>query len=190
MGIRLLLQPWWVRALYMGLWCVASALATVALIRYQHGGNPNPLDLPVPGFVIIMVACLGLAGLLAAVGAQQRERYRQALQATSTPAERSQAITAVRRGPIPDNPRVRDAARQLAWLQLSAYRKNQKTSWIVYPLVVVVWLFGAVTEWFERDFHQAISSLIFAGMFLVLLAWVVLRRRRLTARIALLDSVV
>jgi hypothetical protein len=186
MGIRLFLQPWWIRTLYSALWCLASAFAAVALIRYQDSINPNPFSLPVLGIVLIALACVCLAGLLAAVGGQRRNRYHQALQATSTPVERSQAIAAVWRGPVPDNPRVRDVAGQLAWLQLSAYRKNRKAIRIIYPLVVLIQLWAAVTEWSEHEYHRAIVSAIFAGMFLALFAWSELALRRLTARVALL----
>jgi hypothetical protein len=189
MWIRVLLQSWWVRTVYLALWCVAGAFGMIALFRYQDGISPDPFSLPVPGIVIIAVACVGLAGLLAAVFEQQRNRYHQVLQATTTPAERSQAIAAVWRGPVPDNPRVRDAAGQLAWLQLSGYRKNRKASWIIYPLVVVTWLLGGLDEWSEHDYRRAIVSAVFAGLFLVLFAWLVLARRRLEARVGLLAPV-
>jgi hypothetical protein len=185
MGIRLLLQPWWVRTAYVTLWMIVGAFGMVALEGYQHG-NASPISVSVPGIVVIVVGCVCVAGLIAAVLGQQRARYLQALQSTSTPAERSQAIAAVRRGPVPGNPRVRDAAVQLVRLQLLAYNKNRKTSRIIYPLVVLLQLPAVFFAWSEHDYRRALTSAAFVAFFVALLAWLVLARRRLAARHALL----
>lgn len=186
MWVRVLLQPWWVRTTYLALCSVATGLAAIALFRYQDSINPNPLSLPVPGIAIIALACVSLAGLVAAVSEQRCIRYRQALQATGTPPERSQAITAVWRGPVPVNPRVRDAAGQLAWLQLSRYRKNRLAYSIVFPLLALMHLLSAVDSWFDHASHRAVVSAIFAVGLLSTFAWVWFARRRLRARVALL----
>jgi hypothetical protein len=176
----------WVRAIYLALWALATAFAVITVIRYQQSIDPNPLSLPVPAIATIAVACVGLAGLLAAVREQRRNRYRQALQATSTPAESSQAITAIWRGPVPENPRVRHAAGQLAWLQLSAYRNNRLVYWLSYPLLVLIWLWSAVDSWVDHESDRAIVAAILAGGLLVMFAWLWLVRRHLEARVALL----
>jgi hypothetical protein len=176
----------WVRTVYLALWTFATAFAVIALIRYQQGIDPNPLSLPVPAIATIGVACVGLTGLFAALGEHRRNRYRQALQATSTAAESSEAVTAVWHGPVPDDPRVRDAAGQLARLKLSAYRKNRLAYWLSYPLLVLIWLWSAVDNWVDHEPDRAITSAILAGGLLVMSAWLWIARRRLEARVALL----
>jgi hypothetical protein len=176
----------WVRTVHVALGSLATSFAVIALIRYQQSMDPNPLSLPVPAIAFIAMACAGLAAVLAAVGEQRRNRNRLALQTTSTPAESSQAISAMWRGPVPDNPRVRYAAGQLAWLQLSTYRKNRLAYWVSYPLLVLIWLWSAIDNWVDHESDRAIVSAILAGGFLVMSAWLWLARRRLKARIALL----
>lgn len=175
-----------VRTIYLALWALATAFTAITVIRYQQSVDPNPLALPLTAIATIAVACVGLAGLLAAVREQQRNRYRQALHDMSTPAESSQAITAIWRGPVPDNPRVCHAAGQLAWLQLSAYRKNRLVYWLSYPLLLLIWLWSAVDNWVDHESDRAIVSAILAGGLLVIFAWLQLAQRRLAARVALL----
>jgi hypothetical protein len=179
-------RPRWARTVYLALLFVPTGFTAIALIRYRQSIDPNPFNLPVPTIAIIAVTCMGLARLLAAVGEQRRNRYHQALQATSTPAESSQAITAIWRGPVPDNPRVRHAAGQLAWLQLSAYRKNRLAYWLSYPLLVLIWLWSAVDNWVDHESDRAIVSAMLAGGVLIMFGWLWLARRRLEARVALL----
>jgi hypothetical protein len=179
-------SPRWMRTVYLALWSLAIGFAAIALVRFQQSSDPNPFSLPVPAIATIAMACVGLAGLLATLGEQRRNRYRQALQATSTPAESSQAIAAIWRGPVPDNPRVRHAAGQLAWMQLSAYRKNRLVYWLSYPLLLLIWLWSAVDNWVEHEADRAIVSTIFAAGLLVMSTWLWLARRRLEARVTLL----
>jgi hypothetical protein len=179
-------SPRCLRTVCLVLLFVPTSFAAIALIRYRQNMDPNPFSLPVPTIAIIALSCVGLASLLAAVGEQRRNRFRQALHATSTPLESSQAITAIWRGPVPDNPRVRDAAGQLAWLQLSAYRKNRLAHWLSYPLLVLIWLWSAVDNWVDHESDRAIVSAILAGGLLIMSGWLWLARRRLEARVALL----
>jgi hypothetical protein len=175
-----------VRTVYLALWSLAIGFAAITLIRYQQSIDPNPLGLPVPAIAVVGVTCVGLAGLVAAVGEQRRDRDRQAQQATSTPAESSQAITAIWRGPIPDDPRVRHAAGQLAWQQLSAYHKNRLAYWLSYPLLVLIWLWSAADNWTKHASDRAIVSAVFAVGLVATSGCLWLARRRLEARVTLL----
>ncbi|WP_375488943.1 hypothetical protein [uncultured Mycobacterium sp.] len=185
MWIRMLLRPWWVRWLYHAVWALATGFAAVALIQYQSGTMPNPFRLPLPGIAIIAIGCLGVAGLFAAVTGQYRNKYLEALRATVTPAERSQAITAAWRGPVPDNPRVREAAGRLAWLRYSAYRKNRWMFRVLYPVMTLYWL--ALCAW--QAAHQdrgAVINAILGSLFVYSYVQVWLTQRRIRARIDLL----
>jgi hypothetical protein len=74
-----------VRMIHLAPWFLATG--AIALIWYRHSIDSNSLSLPVPVIAIITVTCVVLAGLVATVGEQRRNRHRQALQATATPDE-------------------------------------------------------------------------------------------------------
>jgi uncharacterized membrane protein len=77
-------SPRRLRVIHLALWLLAAGFAAIALIRYWQSIDPNPLSLPAPVIAIIAVTCVVLAGLLATVGEQRRNRHRQTLQATAT----------------------------------------------------------------------------------------------------------
>ena len=88
----MLLQPWWVRTGYF-----AVFLFAVLFLQQEFRGAHQWNDVPMLGFVLIAVGCVVVGGLAAAAGGPVRSRSLEALSGTSTPAERSHAIRAVRR---------------------------------------------------------------------------------------------
>ncbi|MBO0883363.1 MAG: hypothetical protein J2P17_24115 [Mycobacterium sp.] len=77
-------SPKRVHMIHLALWFLPTGFAATALIRYWRSIDPNPLSLPVPVIAIIAVTCVVLAGLLATVREQRRNRHRQPPQATAT----------------------------------------------------------------------------------------------------------
>ena len=189
MWIRLLLQPLWIRTVFWIGWILFWVLALAAYTRWDHGGDANPFTLPMLAIVLIAAGCVGVGALCAVLETSRRNRYLRALDGTVTAVERSQAISAAMRGPMPDNPRVQVAARRVADLQLTAYRKNPQTYRIIYPLLSVVWvvLFGLSV----RDpAPQVVFNGVQAAFWISVTIWIRLSWRRLEHRVELLRSAV
>jgi hypothetical protein len=185
MGIRILLHPWWARTVTFALW-VVFLFAMVPFFRYQIGIGPNPLSVSTTLITITAVACIGVAGLLTALAEKQRNLYRDALNGLATAEEKSQAITALWRGPTPDNPRVREAAGRLAWLRLKPFRKNRRTYRVWYPLLAVLWVALFAVSFITGSRQMLIQGIV-AALFVWQSVWALLSWRRLEARLSLLD---
>jgi hypothetical protein len=114
---------------------------------------------------------------------RQRDLYLDALAVTSTSAERSEAIGSVWRGPIPENPRVREAARRIAEIQLDLHNKNRSMVLIVYPLLAVFSLFLTVTALVDHELGRALWNAAIAGLWAYAAVWTLVTERRVRNRI-------
>lgn len=184
MWIRLLLQPWWLRTVCYAAAVLVTVCAFLVGLRWQGGA----ISVPLLGWLLIAVGAVVVAGLLAVAVGQGREQYVQALGAAHTPDQRSQAITAVWRGPAPADPDVRRAAERLARVQLDAYGKNRRTLIWAYLLVALSQV-AQIGLAFGGD--QPRKALLPAVLIAVLI-WGGLHgrasHRRLRARIAVLNE--
>jgi Flp pilus assembly protein TadB len=180
MWIRLLMQPWWVRTIAATAILSACVFVGAAILWFRGDG----LDLPVVGTLLIVLGCLVVGGLAGAVVGHHRDLYMAALEVTSTPAERSEAIGSVWRGPIPENPRAREAAGRLTWIHLALHDKNRSAILVLYPLLAALWLFLAVTAGVHHEPGRALWNAIVAGVWVYALVWTLLTERRLRNRVA------
>jgi hypothetical protein len=180
-----LLLPWWLRTMVVAALVGGGVFVGVAYARYESDGAP----VPAAGIALMALGSLALAALIAAALGQGRDSYLEALSATSTPEERSQAIRAAWRGPIPELERVRQAAARLVTGRLDGVRKNWAAFNLIYPAMAVFWLWMAA-----RDFagHRR-DGLLHATVALPLLwstGWSWVSRRRLQSRLVRLRRTV
>ncbi|PEG37749.1 hypothetical protein CQY20_14885 [Mycolicibacterium agri] len=178
-----MLLPWWARTVCAtGLtWLVAFAGLAVQHAR-GHGFGIPPL-----GFVLIGAGCLIVAALIAIAWGQDRDRYLDALSVTTSKTERMQAIAAVRRGPVPENPRVREAAARMAQIQLGAIR-GTRIATVTFSLLVAIWLFQGVLAALDHRPGEALLNAGIAALFAFALVSAPWTRRRLQARVETLRS--
>lgn len=139
--IRILLAPWWVRMFYTSVIVAVCVFAGLAVARSEN----RDMRLPALGIALIVIACLVVASLLTAAAGQSRDKYVEALGPVLTPDERNDAIRAAWRGPIPDNPRVRDAAGRLALLYSSALQRRRGLEITGYVLMAIVFPLNVAT---------------------------------------------
>ena len=185
MGIRLLLQPWWLRTVYCAALVLVSVCASLAVLRWQGGGT---IGVPLLGWLLIMVGVVVVSGLISAAMSQGRDRYMQALSATRTPEERSQAITAVWRGPAPTDPDVRRAAELLARVQLDLNDKKRRTLIWAYLLVALAQVAQIALAVADDQSREALVPAIIIAVLVLGGLWAWISRRRLQGRIAVLTN--
>jgi hypothetical protein len=185
MGIRFLLQPWWLRTVYCAALVLLSVCAALAVLRWQRGGT---IDVPLLGWLLIVVGVVVVSGLISVAMSQGRDRYVQALRTTRTPEERSQAITAVWRGPAPTDPDVRRAAELLARVQLDLYDKNRRTLIWAYPLVALALVAQIAIAVADDQSREALVPAVVIALLVLCALWAWISRRRLQGRIAVLAN--
>lgn len=159
------------------------AFAGLAVQRVRGHG----FDIPPLGVVLIAAGCLVVAALIAIAWGQERDRYLDALSVTTSKTERMQAIAAVRRGPAPDNPRVREAAARMAQIQLGAIR-GTRIFVVTFSILVAIWVFQAVLAALDNRPGEALLDAGFAALFAFALVSAPWTRRRLQARVETLRS--
>ncbi|GLY32199.1 hypothetical protein [Kineosporia sp. NBRC 101731] len=128
MRSRLITAPWWVLALIVG----TPVSAFLAL--FLHLTDPY-LDFPGVLFALPAGAIVGLA-----VGRLTAETNAQTMEvaALDNQDELAQALRASRRGPVPTDPRIRQAAHRLAVLHLSRFKRQQTSAaWTFVPLCML-----------------------------------------------------
>jgi hypothetical protein len=97
-SVRIALLPWWGRAAGFGAYTVICAAIVLALLRLQ--GHPS---LTSPVVITVVAGAALLVGALIGVfmgWSSWINSYRDAIGPLGSPAQRSQAMTAVWRGPI------------------------------------------------------------------------------------------
>lgn len=179
MWIRVILAPWWVRALIATAIVGACVFASIVLLWSGDGG----FGLPIGGVLLIVLGCLIVGALLGFAMGQQSHLYAEALTVTSTPAERSEAIDAVWRGPIPENSRAREAARRIAQIQMALHDKNRRMIHIVYPLLAVLWVFLTVLAVVNDEPGRALWNAGLAALWTYATVWTLTAERRMQNRV-------
>jgi Protein of unknown function (DUF2510) len=132
MWIRIVLKPWWVRALVLaGVYALFDAVYDCAnwLGGYHIADDPYHNVFTLAGHVA-GIAIFGL--LVAAFTSNSHLAYTYAL-AGLDPAQRSAAVDASFRGPVPTDAPIRDAAIRVAGRRLQSARL-----WRVLWLVVLI----------------------------------------------------
>jgi hypothetical protein len=121
LSIRLMLKPWWVRAL-PGFSVVAVAYAVTAGVRWLAGEPPtHPWRT-----IAAATAAAAIVGLVAAATTHRRHQaYTKTLDGVPAP-ERSAAIDASWHGPIPADARVRDAAIRVGEIRVAAAQRAKR----------------------------------------------------------------
>jgi hypothetical protein len=164
---------------------VACMAAGVVAARIDEA---EPAHLPVLGVVMIVLASLVLAALIVALMGRTGDQYRDAVGPLDTPDERNAAIRAAWRGPVPDDPRVREAAGRLARLQCSMYSKNRGLTFVGYAVMAVVFPANVILAVGE---HNSAKALLFSILGLMVVCgamrswWL---QRRLCTRVDLLTG--
>ena len=132
MWIRFVLKPWWARALIavFGFGIVrAASWCLRGLPVDSHGRSSFTIAGPVAAVVI-----LGL--LLAAVTIRAHAAYTEALSGLD-PSQRSAAVGASLRGPVPADPHVRDAAIRVTERVASSAHAWRRRYLILLALVIL-----------------------------------------------------
>jgi hypothetical protein len=179
MGLRLLLQPAWLRFV---VWALFFAVTWGALITLE---SRDEIESNVLSAIFFGVA---MAGLFTATS---QATHRGALEALSglDDARRSEAIDAVSRGVVPADPDVRAAAIRLGRVSLrnkspEQLKRAEIWTWITFGLLFVVAVAAAVVNFnSDRVFYVVLAVLC------VIVIPVSLRTsRRLQRNIALLSA--
>ena len=153
--------PWWALALVIG--------ATVALVRFV--GSLVLLGDPVPEAAISGVVGGALIGLvLGPVLAGQNRRAREAL-GTDDPVVLRRALRTARRGPVPEDPLLREQARRTALVLLDNIRRQRRWTLPVLGLAGVLLAVVAVLS------ESLVGWALLAVVLLVALLPLVLARR-------------
>lgn len=170
MPIRVLLAPWWLRMAYTSAVVILVVFVGVWFARLQ---GPD-IGLPVLGIALIVIGCLVVAALLTAAAGQMRQKYVEALDPV-TPAERNQAIHASLKGPIPEDPRVRQAAANVARVSLSLLQRNRVMEIVGYGVMAVVFPANVVIALVDDSPAKAV---FWGVLFVILVVGVVQQRSR------------
>jgi hypothetical protein len=160
MWIRFVLKPWWARALIAAFGCGVVRTASWyvrGLLMVSHGRSSFTIAGSVAAVMI-----LGL--LLAAATVRAHAAYTKALAGLDS-SQRSAAVGASLRGPVPADPRVRDAAIRIDERVVSSAHKWQKIYLILLALVVLaagarLAMDGWPIRWGSDD---SISAAFFTG---------------------------
>ncbi len=174
--MRLLLQPWWFRT-------VCATVLVVVAICIGMVIEGHRFDVPALGVVLIVVASVIVGGVFAVAMGLDRERYLDALSVTTSNTERSEAIAAVWRGPVPDNTRVKEAAGRLASILLSRYISGRSRLFVLYPLLSALWVVLAVSEAMTHHPGRALYNALLAALFVFAMVWSWRSHRRLQNRV-------
>lgn len=187
MGIRLALQPLWVRFL------VWSVFMAVLWFCVSWLGPPSQDD--TLGNTVVTSLVMGVV-FAATFTYMSRTAHRATVAAVAglDQAQRAQAIAAVTRGVLPGDPAVRSAAMRLGVVVLRgksaaqrsgksvAQRKRQKLlGWIALLILVALCIWGAVS-WSDVRF------LVLALFVVVAVPLGMLRTRRIQRNVALLSE--
>lgn len=177
MGLRLALQPPWVRFL---VW------APIAAVLF--GGGTRLMSRSIWSTVIVAIV---FGVFLAASFTYGTQRMYTALTEAVgglDQAERSQAIAAVTHGVVPADQKVRSAAVRLGWAYLGGksadqLKRQERRNWIASAVLVAAGIALAI-----MDSDQHLYFLVLVLILLVVLPLGVLRTRRIQRNVALLGE--
>jgi hypothetical protein len=193
-SIRIVMLPWWGRAIVFVV-VFSSLVAATSITVMRLGGHQLSTSTKV--LVIAMAVVLPLEATfgLRASRLSLADSYRAALRPLTTSAQRKRAITAVWRGPIPEDASIRTASVDLARHYLSAHEWRSTRTLVVVPAFAAL-LFVALAVWPREEHSLELGDPHFEGLlafyFAVLMAknWYAPRRvsRRLKTVIASPDQ--
>jgi hypothetical protein len=180
MGLRLAMQPFWVRALING---IPFAVLFAALSSLSWSGS-RPWVSAI--WFLVMGVFVGLA--MAYTGQSRYSALTEAVTALDGTG-RSQAIVAVTDGAVPADPAVRASAYRLGaaylgWKSDAQLKRRERQTWLILPVLVAL-----AVVMMTRIGTSTYQTLCF-GVLLVLLIVTtpleVLRTRRIQQNVALL----
>lgn len=138
MTIRMLLWPWWVR--FPMLTCLCAAALTLCAAFGVIGWS---------GWSRTAVVIGAISVAAGAIGAWRRQRMHRAYTAAVEGldgADRSQAITAILRGPLPQTPAVRAATTKVGKIYLDAVGRSWAIIVVTTPILIVMFAAVALVE--------------------------------------------
>ena len=189
MWVRMILAPWWIRALilagFITLWVVVlfAIMSFEGRAWFEDGGfDPKTV------IVVVVMSGLGLSLLLAVAVGQSQRLYRAALAPAGSPAKQAEAIAAAKRGPVPLDPQVREAAAHLAGISARNYRRHGQRMIVINVIGVAALLLLTVRTLVTGEPREAFLPVMLVLLFGLGAAWVWWARRRAVGRQELFDS--
>jgi hypothetical protein len=180
MGLRLALQPFWIRALGYG---IPFAVLFGLQISFQQPSRAVS--------VVVSTVLSGAAfGLLMAYQGQSTHTALTEAVAGLDQTTRVEAIAAVTKGGVPDDPMVRNSAIRLGNAYLGGksdtqLKRRDRQSWLVLPLFVAA---GAYLVTISTSTYQAVFAVALVLLCLVVLPLGVLRSRKFQRNVAQLRA--
>lgn len=180
MWTRILLQPWWSRALVWAF--LAAVLFPILGLLLAGQANPHPWRA-----VVVTAAVAVFVGVVAAATTHRsHQAYANVLNELESP-HRSAAIDASRTGPVPTDAGVRDTAIRLGELHLRAAQRGKRI-WLI-----VACFFGLAltseTLWGDPfPPRQKLFYLIVVALALCAMGWAWYSSRRVQHRLEMLRS--
>jgi hypothetical protein len=181
MWTRFVLKPFWARVLVVsGVYAILNAVQWCARGFRGFGADPHQSWWFTLEFWSVYVAGIVISGLLAAAFTNNsHQAYTYAL-AGLDPAQRSAAVDASFRGPVPADAPVRDAAIRVAWRRLGT-ALFWRQLWLVLLGLAVLAVGGSLARGFlfgtwpssGWSTHDWISSAVVVGF--TVAAWYVPR---------------
>ena len=176
-SIRISLLAWWARAAVYACWTLL-AVAVTAIILWPNRDLESS-----PGRVVAVGSESLITGALLATTTRRLHDAYTATLSRIPPTDRSAAITAIWRGPIPIDPAARDTAAQVGEIYLGALPSSE-----AFCTAVVVGV-GAVPA---QGTHASLAAL---GSYLAVCAvagvlWVLYAMRRVGRRVSMLTDTV
>ena len=145
--MRILLAPLWVRAVCWGLLGAVVAVLASAFSSGSH--RPIVLDWP-SGTMLFVVFAVGFGALMTWRTESAREPY--LAQVTGlTPAQRTAAIRAATRDPVPADPEVLKAALRLGTVYLEQNKANRRRNQVMTIILMAVAVFLLLVAAVEGD---------------------------------------
>jgi hypothetical protein len=177
MWTRIVLKPWWTRAL--------AAAGVVAIVNAAGWCANGLADDPHESWLFTLAkhgASIVIFGLLAAAFTSNSHNANTNALAGLDPAQRSAAVDASFRGPVPGDARVRDAA-----IRVAGWRLYSARSWRVMLVFIVLVAgvalgSGAWASWDSEDWIYAAAILGVAAT--AWYEWLSAKRRVQTLRAA------
>ena len=191
MLIRMMLKPWWARVVAWA--CVLAAV--IAVIECGSWLAGQPVQNPWRTIATISALAVPFAVVMAAATDPVHRAYTKALEGLPS-RDGSAAIVAIWRGPIPTDPRVRDAAIRVGEIRIDEARRFNRFlrrfarfATAGFGLIVgwgaIELLLGAtgIAEPFRRG---DLNLLVPAAVFFVWGLWTLYAPRRIERRIEVL----
>ncbi|MEZ0364894.1 hypothetical protein ACAG26_14485 [Mycobacterium sp. pUA109] len=137
MSIRVSLWPWWARFVILACLCAAGLSLLAAF-----GSVGGSWSQAAPGIALVSLA----VGAVGTAASQRGHRaYTDAVDGLSA-ADRSAALTALLRGPLPTAPAVRAATTRVGKVYLDAAERSWSMIVVTAPILILLFAVVAVAE--------------------------------------------